>query len=407
MNILVVSQYYSPEPFRVADLCAELVRRGHQVTVVTGTPNYPEGEIYPGYEDGKKADEVLDGVRVHRCPIHPRKRGTLHRAWNYYSFVFSSRRYLSGMKEDFDVVFVYQLSPVMMAEGALAWAKRHGKPYVLYCLDLWPESLILGGIRAGSLIYRYYLGVSRSVYWGADRILLSSRGFARYFQETLGMGKEMLAYLPQYAENLFDGVPAVQVHEPPYRFLFAGNIGSAQSVDTILKAAEILREDARVRFDIVGDGSELERCRHLGKDLPNVTFYGRRNVSEMPAFYEKADAMLVTLKDDSSISYTLPGKVQSYLAAGRAVIGSVNGAAAEEVQAADCGLCVRAENAAALASAVRKFADQPGEFVRCGENARRYYQDTFTRDIFFEKLTRLLEEIAWNGRADAVKTAEE
>ena len=406
MKVLVVCQYYSPEPFRVADLCAGLARRGHQVTVVTGTPNYPEGEIYSGYEDGKKADEVLDGVRVHRCPIYPRKQGAIHRAWNYYSFVFSSGRYLDSVKENFDVVFVYQLSPVMMAEGALSWANRHGKPCVLYCLDLWPESLTLGRVQAGSLLYRYYLSVSRRIYRRADRILLSSRSFARYFQETLGIKEEKLEYLPQYAENLFDEVPTVRVHEPPYRFLFAGNIGSAQSVDTILEAAKILREDPCVRFDIVGDGSELEHCRHLGGELPNITFYGRRDRSEMPAFYAKADALLVTLKDDPVISYTLPGKVQSYMAAGRTVVGAVRGAAAEEVRAADCGVCVRAEDAAALAEAIRGLADRPEEFVRFGENARRYYQNTFTRDTFFKKLTRRLEETARNGMADAMEAAD-
>lgn len=401
MKILVVSQYYKPEPLRVADLCEGLAAMGHQVTVVTGMPNYPEGKIYPGYEGGKRADETLDGVRVHRCPIHPRKRGAFHRAWNYYSFVFSSRRYLAGLREEFDLVFVYQLSPVMMAEGALAWARRHGKPCVLYCLDLWPESLTVGGVRAGSLLYRYYLGVSRRVYRRADRVLLSSRGFARYFQEVLGIGPETLRELPQYAETLFDGVSAVQAHEPPYRFLFAGNIGAAQSVDTILAAAEKLKEDPRVRFDIVGDGSELARCRKRAEVLSNVTFHGRRDVKEMPAFYEKADATLVTLKNDPAISYTLPGKVQSYMAAGRAVVGAVNGAAAEEIRAADCGLCAGAEDADGLAEALRKLADRPEEFVRFGENARRHYRETFTREIFFEKLTGLLEEAVRDGRAAA------
>lgn len=393
MKILVVSQYYSPEPSRVADLCTELVRRGHQVTVVTGTPNYPEGEIYSGYEKGKKADETLDGVRVHRCPIHPRKRGVLHRAWNYYSFVFSSRRYLAGLKEDFDLVFVYQLSPVMMAEGALEWAKQHGKPCVLYCLDLWPESLTLGGIRAGSLLYRYYLGVSRRIYRQMDRILLSSRGFAWYFQETLGIEEARLDYLPQYAENIFDAVPAVQAHDPPYRFLLAGNIGRAYSVNTIIGAAEILKEDPRIRFDIVGGGSELEHCRHLGEALPNMTFYGRRDVSEMPVFYAEADAVLVTLEDNLVASCSLPGRVQSYMAAGRAVVGALNGTTAEEIQNADCGMCVAATDSASLAKLIRYLADNPKEFLRYGENARQYYQNWFTKNCFFRVLLQKLEEI--------------
>lgn len=392
MKLLVVCQYYKPEPFRLSDLCETLVQMGHEVLVVTGTPNYPEGEVYPGYENGARADETVDGVRVHRCPIHPRKKGPVHRFWNYYSFRSASRRYLRRLEEDFDAVFVYQLSPLMMAEGALEWAERHGKPCLLYCLDLWPESLTTGGIRAGSLVYRYYLGVSRSIYRRADNILLSSRGFARYFRETLGIGDEKLAVLSQYAEEAFDGVPAPQLHEAPYRFLFAGNIGVVQSVETIIEAARLLENDGRIRFDIVGDGSELERCRKLAEDLSNVTFYGRRDVGEMPAFYTKADAMLVTLKNDPVISYTLPGKVQSYMAAGRAVVGAVGGAAADEVRAADCGLCAGAEDAAGLAEIVRGLADRPEEFLRLGENARRHYRNTFTKDIFFENLTRQLED---------------
>lgn len=392
MKVLVVCQYYKPEPMRLADICEALVQRGHEILVVTGTPNYPEGEIYPGYENGKRADELLDGVRVHRCPIHPRRKGALHRFWNYYSFVFSSRRYLSKLNEDFDVVFVNQLSPVMMAEGALAWARRHGKKCVLYCLDLWPESLTVGGVRRKSPVYRVYYHISRRIYRRADEILITSRNFYGYLHDYLKLDYKKITYLPQYAETLFDDVPPAREHEPPYHFLFAGNIGGVQSVETILEAARLVEDDGRVRFDIVGDGSELARCRKLAAGLSNVTFYGRHDVGEMPAFYAQADAMLVTLKDNPMIAYTLPGKVQSYMAAGRAVVGAVGGAAADEVRTADCGLCVGPEDAAGLAEIVRKLADRPEEFLRFGENARRHYRNTFTKDIFFEGLTRRLEE---------------
>ena len=138
MKILVVCQYYAPEPFRIADICKSLVHRGHSVTVVTGTPNYPEGEIYQGYEGGAHRDELIDGVQVHRCPLIPRKQGAVYRFLNYYSYVFSARNYLRRVKDDFDVVFVNQLSPVMMAEPAIYWSKKNKKNCVLYCLDLWP-----------------------------------------------------------------------------------------------------------------------------------------------------------------------------------------------------------------------------------------------------------------------------
>lgn len=390
MKILVVCQYYKPEPFRIADICEGLVQAGHEVHVVTGTPNYPEGEIYPGYEGGDHRHEVVNGVTVHRCPIHPRKRGALHRFWNYYSFVFASDRYLRTVEEDFDVVFVNQLSPVMMAESALRYAKKHGKKTVLYCLDLWPESLTAGGIRSGSLIYRLFFGISRRIYRTADEILVTSQGFLPYFRDVLGLDTEKIHYLPQYAEGFFSEIPPVTAHDGPYHFLFAGNIGEMQSVDTILAAARELEHSAPIHIDIVGDGSDLRRCRELAKGLTNVTFHGRHDVGEMPAFYASADAMLVTLKNEPSLSQTLPGKVQSYMASGRAVVGAINGETSAVIAAADCGVCVPAEDAHALAQAMRELAAQPEAFARYGRNGKQFYQQYFRKEAFLSALTEVL-----------------
>lgn len=392
MRILVVCQYYKPEPFRVADICEALAAQGHTVTVVTGTPNYPEGEIYPGYEGTAHRDEVLGGVTVHRCPIHPRKRGALHRFWNYYSFVFASKRYLSQMEEDFDVVLVNQLSPVMMAEGALDWAKRHGRKTVLYCLDLWPESLAAGGIRPGSLIYRIFWHISRRIYRRADAIAVTSQGFEDYFRTALRLPDAKLVYLPQYAESLFGQLPDAQPHPGVFNAVFAGNIGEMQSVETIIEAVRKLSGRLGIQFHIVGDGVRLDTCRRLAEGLPNVTFYGRRDVSEMPGFYAMADVMLVTLRSDPTLSLTLPGKVQSYLAAGKPVVGAINGETAAVVADANCGVCVAAEDAAALAEALASLADTPERLRTYGENARRYYEAHFRREVFFEKLTDVLKE---------------
>ena len=391
MKILVVCQYYKPEPFRISDICEALAEQGHEVTVVTGLPNYPEGEIYPGYETAAGREEMIGGVKVHRCALHPRKNGALHRFWNYYSFVFSSRRYLSRLNEDYDVVFVNQLSPVMMAEGALAYARRHGKKTVLYCLDLWPESLTAGGISTNSPIYKIFHRISRRIYAQADEILVTSKGFPAYFRDVLGLNSHNIYYLPQYAEGLFDHVSPVQSHPGPYHFLFAGNIGEMQSVDTILKAARELADDPNIHIHIVGDGSDLARCKQLAQGLNNVTFYGRRDVKEMPAFYEKADAMLVTLKEEPVISKTLPGKVQSYMAAGRGIVGAINGETPLVVAEADCGLCVPAEDHAALAKTMRSLVEDPARFAVYGKRARHYYETNFQKEAFISGLLQSLE----------------
>lgn len=392
MKILVACQYYAPEPFRISDICEALAEQGNDVTVVTGTPNYPEGEIYPGYEKGARADEVIGGVRVHRCPLIPRKSGAVYRFLNYYSFVWSSRRYLRKMKEDFDVVFVNQLSPVMMAEGALAWAKRNHRRCVLYCLDLWPESLLAGGIGQGSPIYQLFLRISRRIYRSADGILVSSRGYAEYFREKFQI--ENVRYLPQYAEDLFGELPQPTEEKQTVDFLFAGNVGSGQSVETIVEAARLLKNERTIHIHIVGGGISLEKCRILAEGLPNITFYGRQKLEQMPRYYAMADVFLVSLMKDPVLSMCLPGKVQSYLAAGKPVVGAIDGEAARVIREAECGMCAPAEDPETLAELICRMAAQPELRKQYGENARRYYRAHFQKEKFISDLAGVLQENA-------------
>ena len=238
-----------------------------------------------------------------------------------------------------------------------------------------------------------FLSISRRIYRAADRILVTSRSFFPYFRDVLDIDDTELRYLPQYAEDQFDDVPPVAIHSGPMVFLFAGNIGEAQSVETIVEAARLLKDDPRVAFQIVGDGIRLEACRTLAEGLPNITFYGRRDISEMPDFYAKADAMLVTLKDGGVISDTLPGKVQSYMAAGRAIVGAAGAETAAVLNDAACGLCGPAGDAAVLAANVRVLAEDPALCCQYGEKARTYYRENFCKDAFFRRLTKTLESI--------------
>lgn len=392
MKILVVCQHYYPEPFRLPDICETLVQRGHDVTVVTGTPNYPEGVIYKGYEHGAKADEVLNGVRVHRCPLIPRKTGVIHRVLNYYSFALSSDLYLRRSDEEYDVVFVNQLSPVMMAHAALNWAKRNGKKCVLYCLDLWPESLLVGGIRKNSAVYKLFLGISRRLYRKADTIVVSSKAFIDYFENTLKITGRDIRWMPQYAEDIFGEVSAVPRQDHMVNFLLAGNIGQLQSVETVVQAASLLREEKNIHIHIVGNGVSLENCKAMAEGLDNITFHGRHDVSEMPAFYAMADVLLVSLIRDPGLSANLPGKVQSYLAAGKPIAGPIDGETPRIVADACCGICTPAEDPQALAEAMRELAAQPEKLKEYGENARRYYRNHFTKDIFMTTLTQILRD---------------
>lgn len=396
MKILVVCQHYYPEPFRITDICEEWVKRGHDVTVVTGLPNYPMGEIYEGYKGGEKREEIIGGVKVKRCKLIPRKRGILFRFLNYYSFAHFSKRYLKKLKEEFDVVFVNQLSPVMMASGALAYKKRHGTKTILYCLDLWPESLVAGGVKRGSILYKYFHKVSKKIYRGVDEILVTSRSFREYFVKEFGIAEEKISYLPQYAENIFSAEECKKENGDTVDLLFAGNVGRAQSVETIIQVAKRTEDIKNLRWHIVGDGSSLEDCKALATKLgvKTVEFHGRRDLSEMPAFYALADGMLVTLMADETLSLTLPGKVQTYMAAGKPIIASANGEIQRVVEEGECGYCTAAEDEEGLERSVRSFCLdlESGRAKILGDNALKYYQENFQKEVFFQSVESSLKK---------------
>ena len=395
MKILVVCQHYYPEPFRISDMCEELTRLGHEVTVITGVPNYPMGRIYDGYKNGKNRRENINGVDVHRCFTIGRRSGILFRVLNYYSFAISSKLYATRLKDDYDVVFVNQLSPVMMANAGVVYKKKHGKKLVIYTLDLWPESLAVGGIKAGSLPYKYFHRVSEKIYQNADEILVSSKNFINYFKEQFGISDEKLFYMPQYAEDMFSDIRAEQEDKSTVDLLFAGNVGKAQSIDTVINAANLMKDKKELRFHIVGEGSELENVKKLAEsyDLENVKFHGRHPLEEMPEFYRKADALLVTLEKNPIISRVLPGKVQSYMAAGKPLIGAIDGAAKEVIVESGCGLAAEAENAEQLAEMIREFCALTAEQrAILGKNGREYYDRYFTKTVFINTLISHLEQ---------------
>lgn len=400
MKILVICQYYYPEPFRVNDICEEMVKRGHEVTVVTGEPNYPEGQIYKGYENHAHADEIINGVKVHRCAIIPRKTGALYRFLNYFSYPHQAKKYIKNLLvsdgKPFDVVFVNQLSPVMMADPAISYKKKYGTPVLMYCLDLWPESLVAGGVDRNSSIYKIFYKISCRIYRQMDRILITSRMFRGYLEQKFEIGNDVIGYLPQYAEDMFEKLPQKESGEVT-NLVFAGNIGAAQSLDTVLKAAEFLKDELRLSWHIVGDGSELKNLKKMAseKNLNNVIFYGRKSSEEMRQYYAKADAMLVTLTADRFISMTLPGKVQTYMATGKPIIGAASGEIPRVIEAAQCGYCAKAEDAKGLAKVVRRFISESGDKRDVlGKNARKYYEKNFSRDAFMDHIERELLEYA-------------
>lgn len=395
MKILVICQHYWPEPYPLPDICEELVRRGHDVHIITDIPNYPMGIIYPEYKNQKHRKEEHNGVQITRTFTIGRRHNVVFRLLNYYSYAISSSIYAKKIKEDYDIVFANQSSPVMMSSAAFVYAKRHNKKVVMYCMDLWPACLAAGGLSKSSPIYKLFGRISSRLYKQPDRILITSRLFRDYLVYQHGVDNQKISYLPQYANECYEKELPEKNDHTTVNLLFAGNIGVAQSLSTVIQAAAILKNQNLLRWHIVGDGSELENLKAMTNQmgLTNVIFHGRKPLKEMPYYYAMADAMLVTLIDDPIISLTLPGKVQTYMAAGKPIIGAASGEISEVITAAECGYCAGAGDSQGLAEAVKRFL-QCDDKRQLGENARRYYCEHFTRKDFMDTLENELKHFA-------------
>lgn len=390
MKILFICQYYYPEPFRHKDICEELVSKGHEVTVITGLPNYPVGKVYKGYKYGKKRDEVINGVKIHRCFTIGRYGGSLKRLLNYFSYPLSACRYVGHIKEEYDIVFVNQLSPIMMAWPAIKYKKKHKTKIIMYCLDLWPISLCVGGMSTKSIVYKLFHKISVDIYKKMDLILNTSESFKNYQVNKLKIDSSIISYLPQYAETIF--LPS-SCKKPPNEFIdlmFAGNIGTAQSIKTIITAAKLCKDIKNLRWHIVGDGTEVKNLKNMAQGMENIIFYGYQPIDKMPEFYSMADVMLVTMKKDLVSSLTLPGKVQTYMAAGKPIIGAADGETQRVISESQCGFCGQAEDAQTLAVNVRRIINEDLETL--SSNSRRYYESKFSKESFFKTIESVLKK---------------
>lgn len=395
MKILVVCQYYYPEQFRINDICEQLVKNGHQVTVLTGLPNYPTGHIPSEYKLGRKRKEIINGVEILRTFEIGRKSGVMGMALNYASYMLSASIKAIFFKKDFDCIFVYQLSPVTMALPGVVLKKITNKPLYLYCCDIWPESMKNILPNEDSLIFKVVKKFSTFLYSKCDEITVTSKPFIEYFNKEHKIPTGKISYIPQHAEDIYLEMD-FSASNNMIDFVFMGNIGIAQDIDCILDATEMIKDTSNFKIHFVGDGSYLNKSKDIVKvkGLDNIiVFHGRHPLEQMPEYYKLADACLLTLKDENLIGLTMPSKLQGYMAAGKTVIGAINGAAQEVIDESQCGVCVNASNSKALAMAMKDFINNPEKYKSCGKNARDYFKKHFTKQIFIDKLEKKLNDL--------------
>jgi len=407
MRVLVVSQYFWPENFRINAIVKSLIERGVEVDVLTGKPNYPEGVIFSGYRVWGCQREPWEGATLHRVPLLSRGRNSrLGLVANYFSFIFFGL--VCGpwlvRKRQYDVIFVYGLSPILLAIPALFIGWLKGRKVIIWVQDLWPESLSATGYFSSRFILGSVRQVVRFIYRHADLLLVQSRAFEEPVRKLAS--NTSIIYYPNSVDDTFalpatDETPYVAGFGEGFSVMFAGNIGTAQAVGVIVEAASFLKDHTDIHFVVLGDGS----CREdmlkavLERGLTNLHLPGRFPVEKMPGFMQKASALLVTLADQPIFAVTVPNKVQAYMAAGRPIIACLNGEGARLVVEAKAGLATPAEDARALADTILNlYRQSPDERKIMGDNGRRYYQEHFDHDHLVEQLIGYLQTVSQRGK---------
>lgn len=403
MNILIVSQYFWPEEFAVNTLAQSLHKKGHIVEVLTGNPNYPEGRVYSGRKAWFCGQERWQDIMIHRVPLIPRgMQSGLRLGLNYLSFVLFgvvlAPWLLRGRK--YDVILVYAVSPLLMSLPAsfIGWIKRC--PVALWVQDLWPESLRATGYVHSGFALSLMKRVVRFIYQRTDLILIQSKGFLKSVAKL--SHKIPIEYYPNSADaNFFNpqsmDLPSIPALEKGFSVLFAGNTGTAQAVEVILEAADLLRDEAGIQFVVLGNGSRWEWMKEQARirGMKNLHLEGRFPSKTMPGLMRKSSALLVTLADDEIFALTIPNKVQAYLATGVPIIACLNGEGARIVTEAGAGLAVPAQNAKALASAVYELK-MMSEWERkaMGERGRTYFKEHFDHDLLVNRLLQILSNLS-------------
>ena len=394
MKILIVCQFYYPENFVITNIAEKLVSFGHDVTVLTGKPNYGYGYILPAYQN--VSSEIINGVKVERVNLKPRKQSRLSIINNYLSFWKNSKKWVKKTKEEYDVVYSMSLSPVTILSAGNLYKKKHGVPHVVHCVDLWPESVIVTkAVRKNSLVYRILYSWSKKLYSKADKILIGSPSFENYFNDVLGINNINMVYVPQPSLVESSDLAPFPFDKNYFNILYCGNLGLIQQIPYIVEAMKKLK-GSNIRFNIIGMGplaNYLEnKIEEYGLEN-NVIYYGPMPAVQASAYFKGADALYVPLKDEGTVGKTIPNKLVMSMAFGKPILAMLEGDGKDILVEAD-GAVFSGQSSESLCEAIKTISKMnKKDLDRFGKNNFLYYQshlttDKVSRDIEAELLNK-------------------
>ena len=383
-HILVISQYFYPEPFRINDICQEWIKRGHKVTVLTGIPNYPEGKIYKGYSWFKKRKENWNGIDIIRLPIISRGHSSIRLILNYYSFVWSGWFWKIFTKIKPDLIFTFEVSPMTQALIGKWFSKKRKIPNYLYVQDLWPENLIVGGIHNKSVI-KHYQKMSDNIYKSCTKIFATSPSFVKAIQDRVD-DKDKVIYWPQYAESFYKPVQSKSQEIPDndsFKIVFTGNVGFAQGLNILPKVAKLTNKN--VYFVIVGDGRYKDQLMKETEEVKEKFLFIDRQPSEkIPEILCSCDAAFISFMDEPLFEKTIPAKLQSYMACGMPILASAFGETKRIIEEAKCGICTPLGDEQSLSLAIEDLIKADRSVM--SKNALKYCNENFNKDTLIDDI---------------------
>ncbi|MBR5105107.1 MAG: glycosyltransferase family 4 protein [Alistipes sp.] len=402
-RVLLVTQYFHPEGFKSNDIAFELVKRGYKVDALVSIPNYPKGKYFDGYGLFKRRKEIVNGVNVYRAFQIPRGKGGLRLMLTYISYVISSVMWVLfffAWRKKYDAIIVHQTSPIFQAIPAILLKKLRKTPVYTWVLDIWPDAMKSGGGIKNKKLLKAVDKVVVWVYKNSDKILISSKRFVESIYPK-GNFEEKIVYFPNWSDDVLQ-MPDVEdkatLPKLPegFKIMIAGNLGTAQSLDCVAEAMLHLKDVPEVKWVFVGDGSRKEWLEEFIKDndlQQSAVCVGRFPASYMPYFYKQASAMLVTLRSGfPHLGMVVPARVQSYMSAGRPILGLAGSGVADLLAEANCGYSVPAGDAKALAELIRnQVLTDKVSFEAKGRNGREFYLAHFTKEHCIDNLCNIIE----------------
>lgn len=400
MRLLVVSQYYYPEQFRINDICKEWVKRGHQVTVLTGIPNYPQGKYYKGYNLFKNRKEVKDGVEIIRIPLVPRGNNSLTLFLNYISFVISGWFFAKFTKRKFEKVFIYEVSPMTQAFIGIWYAERRKIECNLYVMDLWPDSIELATGIKNKMILNIVGKMADKIYSKCDRIFTSSESFKDSIASR-GHSIDKLLFWPQYAEEFYKPVNSNKKITPEieddnsFKIIFTGNIGYAQGLETCISIAEKIKEkNINAKFYLIGDGRAKQELTNkvIERKLERIIiFINKKPSNDIPKYCARCDAAFIALKKNKISERILPAKLQSYLACGLPVLGCIDGEVNKIIKKSHSGYCVAAEDVDGFIKILIKIMSLKDEDIKqLKNNALKFFNNNYEKTLLLDKIEEIM-----------------